>query len=75
MGGLGNQLFQASHALAQGLKHKRDVVFLPESFTPMQGRKTDNFVNNIFRNLKFVNSFENFDTIESQWEFSEIFPS
>jgi len=29
MGGLGNQLFIAAHALAQGLKHDRNVVFIP----------------------------------------------
>ena len=27
MGGLGNQLFEAAHALSQGWKHNRDVVF------------------------------------------------
>jgi hypothetical protein len=49
MGGLGNQLFQAAHALAQGITHNREVVFVPRSWTPMQGRQTENYLTNIFR--------------------------
>ena len=52
MGGLGNQLFEAAHALAQGWKHNRPVVFHPSSWTPGQGRGAENYVNNVFRNLK-----------------------
>ena len=51
MGGLGNQMFQAGHALAQGWKHNRETVFIPRSWTPMQGRETFHYRENIFRNL------------------------
>jgi hypothetical protein len=54
MGGLGNQLFEASHALAQGWKHNRETVVLPHSRTPGQGRSAENYISNVFRNLKFV---------------------
>ena len=73
MGGLGNQLFQASHAIAKGLTHNREVVFVPKSWTPMQGRQTKNYVNNIFRNLKFVDSINGFEKVsEGSWEFNEV---
>lgn len=75
MGGLGNQIFQAAHALAQGMKHNRDVVFIPHSWTPMQGRQTSNYLNNIFRNLKFVESIDGFEkVVEGPWEYSEVPP-
>lgn len=76
MGGLGNQLFQAAHALAQGLKNNREVVFVPRSWTPMQGRQTEFYLNNIFRNLKFIDNIDNFEKIvEGPWEYSEVNPS
>jgi len=75
MGGLGNQLFQAAHALAQGIKHNREVVFVPKSWTPMQGRQTSNYINNVFRNLKFVESIDGFEkVVEGPWEYSEVNP-
>jgi hypothetical protein len=75
MGGLGNQLFQAAHVLAQGMKYNREVVFVPQSWTPMQGRQTSNYVNNIFRNLKFVDNIEGFEKVfEGPWEYSDTSP-
>ena len=75
MGGLGNQLFQASHALAQGWKHNREVEFLPYSNTPGQGRPVHNYINNVFRNLKFVDKMEHYTTVhEGPFEYSEINP-
>ena len=75
MGGLGNQIFQAAHALAQGMKYNREVVFVPQSWTPMQGRQASNYVNNIFRNLKFVDTIEGFEkVVEGPWEYIDIFP-
>lgn len=74
MGGLGNQIFQAAHAIAQGITHNREVVFVPRSWTPMQGRQTENYLNNIFRNLKFVDNIDGFEKVmEGPWEFSEVF--
>ena len=75
MGGLGNQIFQAAHALAQGMRYNREVVFVPQSWTPMQGRQTSNYVNNVFRNLKFVDSIYGFEKVyEGPWEFTEVHP-
>jgi len=75
MGGLGNQLFEAAHALSQGWKHNREVVFLPHSWTPGQGRGAENYINNVFRNLKFVDKIENTVTVnEGPFEYSEVNP-
>ena len=75
MGGLGNQLFEAAHALAQGWKHNRETVFLPHSWTPGQGRGAENYINNVFRNLKFVERVENTTTVnEGPFEYSEVNP-
>jgi hypothetical protein len=76
MGGLGNQMFQSAHAIAQGIKHDRESVFLPKSWTPMQGRQTENYIDNIFRNLKFVDEISDSVTInEGPWEYSLVTPS
>lgn len=75
MGGLGNQIFQAAHALAQGMKYNREVVFVPHSWTPMQGRQTSNYVNNVFRNIKFVDNIDGFEkVVEGPWEYIDVFP-
>jgi len=75
MGGLGNQMFQAGHALSQGWKHNRETVFIPRSWTPMQGKQTSHYRENIFRNLKFVDNIDGFTKVhEGPWEFSEINP-
>ena len=75
MGGLGNQIFQAAHAVSQGIKHNRKVVFIPQSWTPMQGRQVSNYVNNVFRNLKFINNLDGFEkVVEGPWEYTEVFP-
>lgn len=75
MGGLGNQMFQAAHALAQGWKHNREVVFLPKSWTPMQGRDTSNYMTTVFRELKFVESIDGFTKVhEGPWEYSDVTP-
>lgn len=73
MGGLGNQMFQAAHALAQGKKNNVPVRFKCESWTPMQGKQTPEYKNNIFRKLDFnwvdlpLNRVQ-----EGPWEYSEI---
>ena len=73
MGGLGNQMFQAAHALAQGKKNNVSVRFKCESWTPMQGRQTPEYKNNIFRKL----DFNWIDTplnrrVEGPWEYTEL---
>lgn len=76
MGGLGNQLFESAHALAQGWKHNRPTVFFPRSFTPGQGRNTENYLDNIFRKLEFVESIENLITVqEPSFHYTGVNPS
>jgi len=75
MGGLGNQMFQAAHAMCQGLLHNRPVYLLPYSWTPMQGRGTENYKENIFRKFKFGSNHDGFQEIgEGPWEYSIVVP-
>jgi hypothetical protein len=53
MGGLGNQMFQISHALCQSLLHKVDCYFKDTAFTPMQANQPTKYKTNIFRNINF----------------------
>lgn len=58
-GGLGNQMFEIAHAIAQSWKHNVDCAFLPISHDPYPNDwKPINFINNIYRNIKFVNKIE-----------------
>ena len=60
MGGLGNQMFQIAHAVCQGLKNNKESVFEPVSYTPMsQSKQTIYYVDNIFKNIKFVDKIIN----------------
>jgi hypothetical protein len=75
MGGLGNQLFEAAHALSQGWKHNRDVVFIPRSWTPGQGNGAENYLSNVFRKLNFVENLDGFTRVtEGPFEYSEVNP-
>jgi hypothetical protein len=75
MGGLGNQMFQAAHTLSQAWKKGVESKFKAESWTPMQGRQTDNYRNNIFRNLNFVEDFGHVGRVsEGPWEYTELNP-
>jgi len=75
MGGLGNQLFEAAHALAQGWKHNRYVLFIPKSWTPGQGRGAENYVSNVFRKLRFTDNLDGFTRVtEGPFEYSEVHP-
>ena len=76
MGGLGNQLFQASHALAQGWRHNRETIFTLKQYIPMQGRCTMYYRDNIFNNLKFIDELNNATIInEISWDYNEINPA
>lgn len=55
MGGLGNQMFQISHALCQSWKYNTDCYFNTTAHTPMQANQPSKYINNIFRNIKFLN--------------------
>lgn len=73
MGGIGNQMFQVAHTIAEGLKYNKNCVFRKNSYTPMQGRDTSNYINNIFRNIKFEDNV-NFDLRinEKDWSYGEL---
>ena len=68
MGGLGNQMFQISHAFAQSLKHNVKPVFRKWAYTPMQANQPTKYLNNIYRNLEFTDDDYNFLRIsENSW--------
>lgn len=76
IGGLGNQLFQISHALSQGFENEREVIFLPHSTTQLQGNNTTQYVDNIYSKLKFVDNITNYDVIQEQgFNYNKIYPS
>jgi hypothetical protein len=75
MGGLGNQMFQAAHVFCQGKKHNRPVFLLPYSWTPMQGKGTENYTQNIFKNFQFGTSHDGFkEMVEGPWEYTSVKP-
>ena len=59
MGGLGNQMFQISNAYAQSLDGRVQCYFKPYSQTNLQGKKTENYINNIFKNITFKDNLPN----------------
>jgi hypothetical protein len=75
MGGLGNQMFQISHAVCQGLKHNRPSIFLPFSDTPLQGKNPSNYLNNIFKKISFSDQQINFKVVnEIGFGFNNLSP-
>ena len=72
MGGLGNQMFQIAHAVSQGWKNNVESLFIPQSYTPMQANQPTKYLENIFRNIKFVDKIENFRTVNSPWKYTEL---
>jgi hypothetical protein len=75
MGGLGNQMFQISHAISQGWKNNIPSKFRPSSYTPMQANQPTKYLDNIFRNIEFTNDIPNTIRIESGWGYIPINPS
>jgi hypothetical protein len=65
MGGLGNQLFQISHALAEGWKHNVDVIFPYNLSITNPIWEIKHYRYNIYRNLNFS------DNIPSSTRYSE----
>lgn len=53
MGGLGNQLFQISHALSEGWKHNVDVIFPNKLSITKPIWELKHYKDNIYRNLIF----------------------
>ena len=72
MGGLGNQMFQISKAIVEGLKNDLPVFFRTSAFIPMEGNQPTNYIENIFRNLNFDDSkIPTFRVNEQTWEYYE----
>lgn len=71
MGGIGNQLFQISHAICQGLKYNIPAKFRPISYTPMQGLQPSLYFDNIFRNIEFLNISSPLKRVEGTFHFTE----
>jgi len=74
MGGLGNQMFQISHAISQGWKNNVETKFRPSSFTPMQANQPKKYLDNIFKNVNFTDDIFNAEQINSGWSYSPINP-
>jgi hypothetical protein len=75
MGGLGNQMFQMSHAICQGWKNNIPSKFSPSSETIMQGNQPTKYLNNLYRNIEFTNDIPNTKRIKSGWSYTDINPS
>jgi hypothetical protein len=71
-GGLGNQMFQISHAICQGWKNSVESVFLPVSYTPMQANQPTKYLQNVYRNVKFLDKIDNYRVIKSAWKYTEL---
>lgn len=72
MGGLGNQMFQISHALCQAWKNNVTACFRPISFTPMSGNQPINYMSNILRNINFRGSIENTTILKYPFHFVNV---
>jgi rRNA-processing protein FCF1 len=73
MGGLGNQMFQISKALSEGLENSIDVKFKLESSIPMEGNQPSKYKNNIFRNIKFEDfNDQTLQINEPNWSYSNL---
>jgi hypothetical protein len=73
MGGLGNQMFQISKAVSEGLKNNIKTQFLKRSYIPMEGNQPTKYLDNIFRNVNFVDSIP--DTVkinEPKWSYTDL---
>ncbi len=72
MGGLGNQMFQISKAITEGLKNNLPVFFRTSSFIPMEGNQPINYISNVFRNLNFDDTkIPTFRINEISWNYYE----
>jgi len=72
MGGLGNQMFQIAHAMCQGWKNDIPTIFKCESFTPMQANQPTKYVDNIYRNITFLNFKSQTRRINTPWEYVNL---
>ena len=59
-GGLGNQLFQISNVISRARKENEFYKFITHTYTPMQARGAENYVNNIYKNIDFSMSYDEY---------------
>jgi len=75
MGGLGNQMFQIAHALCQSWKYNTTSIFrlmMNENAHP--NSKPIDFINNIYRNINFIENINNLTRVEeTDWNYNELF--
>lgn len=72
MGGLGNQMFQISHALCQAWKNNVTAYFRPIAFTPMSGNQPIDYMTNILRNINFRGNIENTTILKYPFHFVNV---
>ena len=60
-GGLGNQMFQISHTISESKKYGVKYKFKPEAYTPMQANQPSKYIENIYRNIDFSMTNEEFN--------------
>lgn len=72
MGGLGNQMFQISNAVCQGLKNNIPSIFQPVAYTPMQANQPTKYLENIFKKVNFNDSLTGYKTMEYPWHYVDI---
>jgi hypothetical protein len=65
-------MFQIAHAMCQGWKYDIPTIFKCESFTPMQANQPTKYVNNIFRNITFLNFTSQTKRINTPWEYVDL---
>lgn len=61
-GGLGNQMFQISHTISESKKYGIKYKFKPEAYTPMQASQPSKYIENIYRNIDFSMTNEEYDS-------------
>lgn len=60
-GGLGNQMFQIANAISESKKYKIQCKFKPEAYTPMQASQPLKYIENIYRNVDFSMTNEEYN--------------
>lgn len=73
MGGLGNQMFQISKAVSEGLTNNIQTIFQKSAFTPMLGNQPTKYLTNIFRNINFVDTLPSSLRVpEPTWQYNKL---
>ena len=73
-GGLGNQMFQIAASAALAMRNNDEFCYdLEDHYLPFQGKKADNYVDNIFRKIVFSSDIDKSNIYkESKRSYSKI---